>query len=211
MLPMRMTTAIGLIVLGLSTPVLSQSLSIEATTSDSTHIDVDIGEVVDIEILADLSGYSASGFSIYVSMPAGSFAIVDQGGHAKDGVRPWLPGSLFAGAVETENCLAIGRTAGLAHDQQLLAYSLILGPGKTRSRSGKGVIGRFQFISTKPIDNGRIEVFSNPVHDSFLVLDGGQGEQHFRGMQNLEVSAFWSTLVQTRDSWATIKTRHTQD
>ncbi len=85
------------------------------------------GEVIDIEVLTDLSGYSASGVSLYVRLPTG--AIVDQHSHADDGVRPWLPGSLFAGAMETENCLAAGRNIGLAHDQQLLAYALILGSG----------------------------------------------------------------------------------
>lgn len=211
MLPIGITATISLALLALGTPAQSQSLTITATTSDSTHIDVNIGEVIDIEILADLSGYAASGISLYVRLPAGSLAIVDQGDHLGDGIRPWLPGALFAGAVETENCLAAGRDAGFAHDQQLLAYSLILGPGKNRNRSGKGVVGRFQFISIEPIDHGRIEIFSNPVYDSFLVLDAGMTERHFRGVQNLEVSSFWSTLVPTRDSWGTIKTRHTQD
>jgi hypothetical protein len=49
----------------------------------------------------------------------------------------------------------------------MLAYSLVLG--------GKGVIARFQFIPTEPVDNSRIEVFSNPVHDTFLVLADRQG------------------------------------
>ena len=211
MLPIRFAFAIGLILLGLCTPTWAQSLMVEATISDSTHIDVGLGEIIEIEIFADLSGYAAAGISLYVRLPASPFSIVDQGGHAKEGVRPWLPGSLFAGAMETENCLVTGREAGLSHNQQLLAYSLILGPGKNRSRCGNGVVGRFQFMSMEPIDNARIEVFSNPVHDSFLVLGDGLTERRFRGVQDLEVSAFRTTLVHTRDSWGAIKTRYTAD
>ena len=207
MLPIRFAT--GLLLLGLCTPTWGQSLIVESTISDYTHIDVGLGEIVEIEIRADLSGHAATGLSFYVKLPAGPFAIIDQGGHAMEGVRPWLPGSLFAGAMETENCLVIGREAGL--NQQLLAYSLILGPGKSRSRSGKSVVGRFQFMSKEPIDNARIEVFSNPVHDSFLVLEDGLTERRFRGLQDLEVSAFRPTLVHTRDSRGAIKTRYAAD
>ena len=47
MLPMRIAATIGLTLPAFCTPTLGQSLTIEATTRDSTHIDVHIGEVVD--------------------------------------------------------------------------------------------------------------------------------------------------------------------
>ena len=72
MLPIRFAFAIGLILLGLCTPTWAQSLMVEATISDSTHIDVGLGEIIEIEIFADLSGYAAAGISLYVRLCAPS-------------------------------------------------------------------------------------------------------------------------------------------
>ena len=46
-LPMRIAATIGLTLFAFYTPTLGQSLTIEATTRDSTHIDVHIGEMID--------------------------------------------------------------------------------------------------------------------------------------------------------------------
>lgn len=55
-LPMRIAATVGLTLLAFYIPRLGQSLTIEATTRDSTHIDVHIGEVVDYSANARLLG-----------------------------------------------------------------------------------------------------------------------------------------------------------
>jgi hypothetical protein len=205
MLPYWLLSILGMALLGAVAPAFSQTLRLAPPGQDMAQVEAGVGEVVEVEVRADLGRFSASGISLHVRLPAGPFAVVDQGNSPK-GVHPFATGPLFAGALEAQNLLTPGQQApGLSPDEQLLTYSLVLGPGGRRGRTGTGVVARFELLCLQPVAATTIAILSDPVYESFLVLADGRTEQHFRAVQGLEIHVVPLTLVREGDSWGSVK------
>ncbi len=205
MFPERFVSTLGVLFCTAIAPVAAQTLQLSDALSDSTHVEAVIGDIVEVEVRANLGGMSASGASLYVLLPSEFFAVVDQSD--SDEIQPFVAGDLFAGAVEMENGL-LESEASLPAGRHMLAYSLVLGPGSERRRSGVGAIARFQVKCLQETGRAQIELFSNPVYDAFLVEEDGVSERHFRGLQGLDVVMRAPKAASLRLAWAQIKQKY---
>jgi hypothetical protein len=164
--------------------------------SQSNRIAVGVGDQVNIEVFADLKGVESAGISFYISVPADAFQVVDQE-PTNVGVQPFVRGSLFSGATPGPNLL-LPETDPAAQTfvGQQLEYSMILGGGADRVRTGAGVVATFSLTCVKPIENGRITIDDNAVRETRLVLSDGINEKRFQTTMGMEISV---TGIQLRD------------
>ncbi|MEW6752665.1 MAG: FlgD immunoglobulin-like domain containing protein [Candidatus Latescibacterota bacterium] len=174
-----------------------QVLRLRQQGTNSNRVSVGVGELVTIEVFADLQGVQSAGVSVFISVPSDVFQVVDQAPSA-DGVQPFRIGDLFfPGAAETANLLLPETAPGAdALPGQQLEYGAVLAGGSNRIRTGPGVIATFTLICARPIDNGQITVDDNAVRETKLVLSDGISEQRFRTVQGMEITV---TGIQLRD------------
>ena len=178
----------------------------ESSETDEPKIEAAVGDVIEVEVHADLGRFSASGISFFVSVPCGPFKVVDHGDRTGREVRPFESGSLFQGSIEAGNTLVYGgEIPDLSDDQQMLSYAAILGPGARRGRTGSGVVARFELLCLEPVHHARISIQSNPIRETRLVLDDGFTERPFSAVQGLEITVGASTVVGGENSWGEIK------
>ena len=92
---------------------------------------------------------------------------------------PFSQGELLSGGSEFINDLltqgqALGRPAGM----DLLAYTVVVGPGVVRGRSGWGELAR---LVLKPLRSGTASIyfFQSPIYATKVVLADGQEERFF--------------------------------
>ena len=95
----------------------------------ATQVEAQIGEVVEVEVRANLGRFVASGLALYVSISY-CFEVVDTNPENGTEVRPFQLGSLFAGATEAGNALLSDeQMQGMQNKAQMLSYSLVVRPG----------------------------------------------------------------------------------
>lgn len=199
----RITGAIAILLLGAALPSAAQILYLEESQTGENAVEADVGDIVEVEVWADLGRYSAAGIALYVRVPRGPFEVIDSG--KKEEICPFIPGNLFQQAVEAGNTLASGaQIPNVPDDQQLLSYAIILGPGTQRGKTGSGVVARFLLRCLRPVDQAQIALHSNPIHETRLVLDDGFTEQYFSAMQGLDITVDHFTAV-TPNTWGTVK------
>ena len=175
----------------------AQSLRLRQQLTNLNRLSVSVGERVDFEIFADLQGVEAAGISIFITVPEDAFQVVDKGLPGQIGTQPFEPGSLFVGATPGPNLLLPETDpAAQAFAGQQLEYSLILGGGSDRVRTGSGVVATFSLICVKPVENARIIIDDNAVRESRLVLSDGVSERRFTTIQPMEITV---TGIQLRD------------
>lgn len=93
----------------------------------------------------------------------------------------------------------------LVGDQQILTYSIVLGPGPDRARTGTGVVAMFALRCLQPVRHSTIAIHSSPVLETRLVLADGATERRFVMMQGIEIAVGDPTLVEGQASWGAIK------
>ncbi len=168
--------------------------------STSGQLTVSVGDRVDIEVFADLQGVASAGVSLFISVPANAFQVVDQvPGElgSQVGVQPFVQGPLFSGATPGPNLLLPeSDPAASSFPGQQLEYSMVLGAGSNRTRTGAGVVATFTLLCVKPIENGDITIDDSPVRETRLVLSDGVSERRFRTVQGLTITI---TGIQLRD------------
>lgn len=175
----------------LTSALSAQTLSVRnATTSDGVagadELAVIVGDTLTIEIVAELGALPASGIALYLSVPAQGLAWLS--GNS----RPFRRGPLFQGGVEFANgSLSSDQSWGVADDEILLSYAVVMGPGTAaeRSRSGAGVIATLRAVCTGPMAAGQIGVFDNAVHQTRVVLADGRTELPAATENHLELTA----------------------
>jgi len=205
MFPFRHLRISVLILLLNGVPGAAQTLYLEESATGRTQIEAGVGDVVEVEVRADLGRFFASGISLYIALPRGPFAVVHQGKSPLAGVRPFAPGPLFEGAMEVGNSLAHNNGAtGLLPGQQMLSYAAIMGPGAHRGQTGSGVVARFALRCVRPVSRARIAIQSSPIHETRLVLADGFSERRFRVVGGLEITVNEPTLVE-ENTWGAIK------
>ena len=155
-------------------------------------------------MLADLGRFSATGVSLYIRLPAGALTVIDH--RPGDQIQPFCAGSLFDGGMEAENELVSeDMLPSLLQDEQMLVYTVVLGPGDDRGRRGAGLVATFALRVDKPVENLVIAVESSPIHETRLVLEDGRSERRFTAMGRMSVTSLASTVVEAPASWASIK------
>ena len=185
----------------------AQTLHLGKKATGATWVEAEIGEIIEIEVLADLGRFSASGISFFISLPRGPLEVVDSGFEGRGGVQPFLQGPLFKGAMEASNTLVPEeKMPDLLKGRQMLTYDAVLGPGNGRGRNGTGVVARFRLHCVEAVAHAEILIDSSPIYETRLVLSDGQSERRFQVIQGMTITAESSnTLVEEMGTWGRIK------
>jgi hypothetical protein len=193
----------ALVLLCAGLPCSGQVLYLEETESGENEVEVAVGDIIEVEVHADLGRFSASGIAFFIAMPCSPFQVVDLG--RDEEIRPFSSGALFDGSIEAGNTLVYGDTSpDMPNDQQLLSYAAIVGPGARRGRSGSGAVARFTLLCVEPVQDARITIRSTPIHETRLVLEDGFTERLFSAIQGLEITVAKATAVGD-ETWGSIK------
>ena len=181
-----------------------QTLSLSERATGATSVTAEVGDEVEIAVLADLGRFSATGVSLYIRVPSGPFTVVDHG--LDDLVQPFRAGPLFDGGMEAENDLISEEMLpSLLEDEQMLVYAVVLGPGDDRGRQGAGRVATFALRIDEAVSDLEITVESTPIHETRLVLEDGRGERRFTAMAGISVTSHSSTVLKAPASWGSIK------
>ena len=165
-----------------------QTLLLRQKGNNSDRIQARLGDVIEIEAVADLQSVSASGYSLFITIPDGPFQVVDQGFEGQVGIQPFVPGSLFQGAGVNANAqLPETDDAGAALEGLQLEFAQVVGVGTDRGRQGAGVVASFKLLCVRPVLNGQVRVDDSPIRETRLVLPDGS-ERHFRTTRGLEIT-----------------------
>jgi len=198
-------------VVGVDSVSAQNSIRLREAGTNRDEVQLQIGQSVTIEILADLGNIEASGISVFVTVPRDNFIVTDQrpvdttagadtSRQANAGHQPFVPGPLFEGAGEQRNLLVSSDDALVVSDDlMLLDYRVVLGPGSGRIRSGQGVVATFQIRAIRPVENSQIRIHSDPITETRVILADG-GERQFRSApQGMEVNVLGLELFDIPD------------
>lgn len=172
----------------------AQTLQLRERGTNSQNVSVQVGQIITIEIVAELSGVEAAGMSVFVTVPDDAFQVVDQRPTTPDnegqpGIQPFIAGPLFAGAGEQANeLIPESESIASSFEGQQLEYGVVVGGGGNRVRTGAGVVATFQLVCVQPIDFGQIQVNDNAVLETRLVLSDGISEKRFITVQGMQIS-----------------------
>ncbi|MEE3233059.1 MAG: FlgD immunoglobulin-like domain containing protein [Candidatus Latescibacterota bacterium] len=191
--------------LAMWTELSAQSIQLRERNTGSRDISVRVGDVVTVDIYADLSSYKASGVSVFITIPDSVFQVIDQRptvgvNEGQPGVQPFIPGPLFAGAGEQINDL-IPETETMASTfvGQQMNYAVVVGGAGDRARNGTGLIGSFQLACVLPVDYGQLNINDNALLETRLVLFDGISEQRFLTVQGMTISVSGLELFDVPD------------
>ena len=196
------TALLAAIVLAGAGPVSeagAQVLRLRQQHTHSTNVSVAVGDVVTVEVWADLQSVRAAGISFFMTIPEDAFQVIDQAPQAP-GVQPYQAGSLFAGAGEWSNLILpptdpVSRTL----PGQQLEYSAVVGGGANRERTGTGVVATVQLVCVAPIENGRLSIDDSPIRQTRLVLSDGITERRFNTVHGMWINVSGVTLREMPD------------
>ena len=187
----------------------AQTLSLREAATSVDSIVAQVGDTITIEIFADLGKESASGIAFFLTIPEGSFQVVDQGFHGQVSIQPFLPGPLFGGAMQSaNNLLPETDDAATLFPGLQLEYAVVVGTEANRGRTGAGVVATFSLWCINPVAKGKIVIDDNPVRETRLVLTDGITEQRFRAIRGMEITVQNPATVLNGKSWGKIKVDH---
>lgn len=174
----------------------AQSMRLRAQGFTGDRLILRVGQLVTVEVFADLQGVEASGFSLFVSLPDGPFQVVDEDTF-RVGTQPFVAGPLFTGAAVSRNILySENESPANVLPGLQMQYSAVIGAGSDRRRGGSGVVGTFRLRCVKPVLNGNVLIDDNPVLETFLTLSDGVTVERFRTVQGIEITV---TGISLRD------------
>ena len=189
----KIVLLLALVASGFCESVVAQTLRLREQGSNSKDVSAQAGQTITVEVIGELTGVEAAGFSLFVTVPEDAFQVVDQrppdSDGAQVGVQPFIQGPLFQGAGEQANAL-IPETEAIASAfvGQQLEYAAVIGGAGNRVRTGSGVLATFQLLCVQPIDNGLINIEDNAILETRLVLSDGIKERRFITTQGMEIS-----------------------
>jgi hypothetical protein len=183
-------------------PADAQTLRLRQTGSNATRIAVQVGQVINIEVYADLQGVSSAGIEFFLTVPD-AFQVNDLGFPGQTGTQPFRVDqttSLFRGAQTPSNLLLpeSDPVASTLPGQQM-DFSAVLGLGSDRNRTGAGVVATFQLVAVRPIENGVLRIDDNAVRETKLVLTNGVDERRFVTTQGMEITVNGMELLDIPD------------
>jgi hypothetical protein len=155
--------------------------------TQNDRLAVQVGTRVNIDVLVDLQGAAAAGFSMFITVPD-EFEIIDVD-TVRVGKQPFTPGPLFDRATISNNILLPeSDPASQSFPGQQLEYASVLGIGSDRERTGSGVAIRFSVLCLRPIENGVLLIDDSPARETKLVLSDGFSERRFRTVRGMEIT-----------------------
>ncbi len=178
--------------------------------TNSDEVELEIGERITIEILADLGNVGASGISVFITVPRDNFHIVDQREvdeaagdttrQANAGTQPFIAGPLFEEAGESRNLLnSPDDVVNISDDLRLLEYAVVFGATGDRSRTGSGVVASFQLQAIRPTQHSEIRILTSPIYETRITLPEG-GERQFKSSpQGMQISVLGLELLDIPD------------
>jgi len=168
----------------------AQTIRLYQAGTTTNRITVQVGQQVDIEVFANLSGVEASGLAFYITVPDEAFQVIDQRPppNGPPGVQPFTLGPLFHGAGEQINAL-IPETepAAASFPGQQLEYGIVVAGVGSRVRMGSGVVATFSLLCVKPVEYIQATIDDSPVRETRLVLADGISERRFRTVSGIEI------------------------
>ena len=128
----------------------AQTLLLRQAGTNSNRTTAQIGDMLRIEVVADLQSVSASGIALSLTIPDGPFQVKDNGFPGQIGIQPFTEGPLFEGAGVNANALLTesDEAGGLFPGLQL-DFAQGVGVGANRGRSGSGVVATFDLLCVK--------------------------------------------------------------
>ena len=190
---LRLIGSVLPLVVALSSDANAQTLQLRTAGSGTDPIAAQVGDIVNLEVFADLGNVKSAGIAVYIGVPDG-FQIVDLGNRLQEGTQPFAPGPLFDGALVAANQLLpedVAPAAAMAGQQ--LDYGGIYGPGANRTVSGSGVVATFSLLCIKAAQKAVISIEDNPVRETKLVLTDGISEKRFLTVQGMDIAVEHAT------------------
>ena len=186
------------------TPTEAQMLQLQTGRSETAPIEARVGDVLEIEVWANLDSIATSGMVFHLSLPEGIFEVIDNGRPGQIGVQPFFPGSLFEGAMIGSNALS-SFPSSVFEDRQGLEYAVVFGAQKPRSVTGSGIVASFKLACRQPLVHGEIAIEDDPVRETRMVLPDGTTERRFLSRKGLKVMIMDAPSSTRRESWGTVK------
>ena len=185
---------------GLTAPAAdAQSLRLGAEgQAAGASLQVNVGDVVRLQIVADFESLHTAGLAAYVTVPEGAFAVQDLGLPGQAGTQPFRPGPLYSGSLLPTNAL-LAESGGIAASipGQQLDLAALFGPGGRGQTTGSGVVATFEMLALSPVDGAMIHIDDNPIRETKMVLSDGRTERRFRSTEGLAI-----TVIDPLDSQA---------
>lgn len=179
----------------------AQTLRLSQLSNETTQASASVGDTLSLQIRAQLGSLSATGLTLFVRFSSTAFTAVDADGDTANGLQPFEPGSLFAGAIEFDNATVSDDELLAATDWQLISYAAVLGAGENRAKSGAGEVATFRLVCLESVES-EISIYRSPIHETRLVLSDGRSERDFKPVAPLMVSI---TEGVTTAPWSAIK------
>ena len=203
---LRLIGSVLPLVVALSSDANAQTLQLRTAGSGTDPIAAQVGDIVNLEVFADLGNVKSAGIAVYIGVPDG-FQIVDLGNRLQEGTQPFAPGPLFDGALVAANQLLpedVAPAAAMAGQQ--LDYGVIYGPGANRTVSGSGVVATFSLLCIKAAQKAVISIEDNPVRETKLVLTDGISEKRFLTVQGMDIAGEHATgTAAAPATWGLVK------
>jgi hypothetical protein len=185
----------------LTSAAQAQTLRLRQAGTNSIRVGVQVGQVINIEVVANLQGVASAGIQFFVSLPSNVFLVTDQSAQSI-GIQPFsVPtNSLFANGVTASNfVLPESDPLAASLEGQQLDFSAVIGLGSNREQVGSGVVATFQLIALQPVENGQIKIDDNPIRETKLVLTDGLSERRFVTTQGMEINVSGLELLDIPD------------
>jgi hypothetical protein len=153
-------------------------------------VQVFVGDVVRLQIIADFRSLRAAGLAAYVTVPEAVFLIQDLGLPGQIGTQPFRAGPLFDGAQLATNLLLpesddVAATATVPGQQ--LDLATLFGLRSRGEVSGEGVVATFHVLALSPAEGAVIEIDDNPIRETKIVLSDGRTERRFARTEGLQI------------------------
>ncbi len=116
---------------------------IEVRRSDGqSQFSVELGQIVDMEIIIDAEGEELTGYSIFLSYDADVFSLVPAEIDAEGGVIPFDGGGFLRG-------IPLVNAVEQIEDKIFLSYVEAAGGAARRTATGRGIVARFQLEAVR--------------------------------------------------------------
>ena len=121
----------------------AQTLRLSQLSNETTQASASVGDTLSLQIRAQLGSLSATGLTLFVRFSSTAFTAVDADGDTANGLQPFEPGSLFAGAIEFDN-------ATVSDDELLAGDRLAADQLRCRSRRGRKTGPNLERVRSPP-------------------------------------------------------------
>ena len=185
-------------------PGEAQTLRLQEAGSSGEPLRARVGDVIEIEVWANLDSLATSGMAFYLSLPQDVFEVVDARPRQVPGVQPFVHGQLFAGAAQISSQVS-SFPAPVSKGRQSLTYATVFGPREPRSVQGAGVVASFQLVCHQPLAHGEIAIEDDPVRETRLVLPDGTTERRYLSLKGLAVSVEDGPTSVGEKAWGQVK------